>query len=189
MMPVNGKRPEKTAWLAKLGLLALSIGVPLLLADFSLKQLKLPRNNDRVMLLAGSSLQSGPHGYRRYQAHAKVEQAAVYGNKLGYRYTYHTNNLGLVSQPDLGTTEPIDLAIVGDSYTEGQGGYPWILELQANPLAAHNQRSINYAIAGSGVGDFRAAALHAKSMHQARKLLVLIYFFLKMIIIILCGLY
>jgi len=125
------------------------------------------------MLLAGGSLQSSSNGYRRYESHSSLEQSAVYGTAIAYRYRYSSNNLGLVSTPDIKPGESVALAITGDSYSEGQGGFPWLMELQRQWLSSPGIRSINYAIAGSGFGDFAVAALTAKKNHDARKALIL----------------
>ena len=82
------------------------------------------------MLLAGSSLYSDLDGFRRYEPNKNVEQLAIYDKDIAYRYNYKTNNKGLDSYPDLQKYDDIDLAINGDSFSEGQGGYAWVVEWQ-----------------------------------------------------------
>ncbi|MEI8251798.1 MAG: hypothetical protein WCF98_11560 [Synechococcus sp. ELA057] len=149
------------------------MSIPILLADLTLKVLQLPRNSARTMLLAGSSLHSDPSGYRRYESHRQLEQTAVYGTSIAYRYRYSSNNLGLISTPDIQPGQHINLAIAGDSFSEGQGGYPWVIPLQREWLQRNGLRSINYAIAGSGFGDFAATARVARQQHRADKVLIL----------------
>ena len=117
-------------------MLLLSIAIPLIAADLTLKALQLPHSAARTMLLAGSPLATGPEGYRRYASNKALEQSAVYGNAIAYRYTYSSNNLGLVSSPDIGANQPIQLAIAGDSFTEGQGGFAWLLPKRPNNTIA-----------------------------------------------------
>lgn len=154
-------------------LLLLSIAIPLIAADLTLKALQLPHSAARTMLLAGSPLATGPEGYRRYASSRALEQSAVYGNAIAYRYTYSSNNLGLVSSPDIGSNQPIQLAIAGDSFAEGQGGFAWIRDWQQQTLTPRGVVSINYAIAGSGLEDFAVVAQAAKQQHRAQKILVL----------------
>lgn len=154
-------------------LLLLSIAIPLIAADLMLKGMQLPYSSARTMLLAGGPLATGPQGYRRYASNRALEQSAVYGNTLAYRYRYHSNNLGLVSSPDVGADEPIQLAIAGDSFAEGQGGFAWIRDWQRQTLSPRGVRSINYAMAGSGFEDFAVVAKAAKQHHRAEKILVL----------------
>lgn len=125
------------------------------------------------MLLAGGSLYTDEQGYRRYTSNKNLEQSAVYGTAIAYRSSYSSNNLGLVSTPDISPGQAIDLTIAGDSYSEGQGGFAWIKDLQKQWLKTNGILSINYAIAGSGFGDFAIAAKAAKSQHKARKILIL----------------
>ena len=154
-------------------LILISIALPLVAADIVLKTLRLPHNASRTMLLSGGHLSSGPEGFRRYPSHRKLEQTAVDGRTIAYRYSYSSNNLGLVSWPDIGTRQQVDLAIAGDSFAEGQGGFAWIKQLQQQTLKPKGVISINYAIAGSGFGDFAVAASDARQRHHARRLLVL----------------
>lgn len=159
--------------LANLLLILISITLPLVAADIVLKALKLPRNASRTMLLSGGDLSSGREGFRRYPGHRNLEQSAIYDRSIAYRYAYASNNLGLISWPDIGKGQPVDLAIAGDSYAEGQGGFAWLKQWQQQTLRPRGLLSINYAIAGSGFEDFAVAARNARTQHHAQRLLVL----------------
>ncbi len=76
------------------------------------------------MLLAGSRFYSELDGFRRYQPNKNVERLAIYDKDMAYGYNYKTNNKDLVSYTDLQKNDGIDLAINGDSFSEGQEGYP-----------------------------------------------------------------
>jgi len=162
----------KTRWL-NLGLIVIATAAPLLGADVLLRVLKLPKGSERVLLLSGSDLRSGPEGYRRYKPNRRIEHAAVYGNQLAYRFHFTSNNLGLASHGDVAPRQRIQLAIVGDSFAEGQGGYSWIGDWQRRWLLPKGIHSLNLAVGGSGFGDFAVAAKASKLNHGARKLLVL----------------
>ena len=140
-----------------------------MITDLALKNLRLPKDSNRLMLLGGSSLYTSKYGYRRYESNKLIEQLALYDDVIGYRYSYKSNNLGLISYPDLDKNNKLDFIINGDSFTEGQGGYPWIIEWQKNELKNLNKLSLNYAIAGNGFGDFLKASIHAHKIYDAKK--------------------
>ncbi len=150
-------------------LMFFSILLPLFLADIVLKNMRLPKDSNRLMLLGGSSLYSSKDGFRRYEANQNIEQLAIYNDQIAYRYFYKTNNLGLVSYPNLKDNDNLDVVINGDSFTEGQGGFPWIVDWQKKELQESNILSLNYAIAGNGFGDFLKASLHARKIYNAKK--------------------
>ena len=128
-------------------LMFFSILLPLFLADIVLKNMRLPKDSNRLMLLGGSSLYSSKDGFRRYEANQNIEQLAIYNDQIAYRYFYKTNNLGLVSYPNLKDNDNLDVVINGDSFTEGQGGFPWIVDWQKKELqeALYEVKSvINY---------------------------------------------
>ena len=155
--------------LINLFLILFSTLFPIFIADLVLKNLRLPKDYDRLMILSGSGLYSGKEGYKRYESNKYVEQMAIYGNKFAYRYGYETNNLGLVSFPNLNKLDELDLVINGDSLTEGQGGYAWVPDWQKNELTELNILSLNYAIAGNGFADFLRSSIHAKEIFKAKK--------------------
>ena len=159
----------KNSKLINIILIFFSSLLPILAADFILKNLRLPKDSSRIMLLAGSSLYSSKNGYRRYEANKNIEQIAIYHDQIAYRYFYNSNNLGLVSYPDLKNNIELDLTINGDSFAEGQGGYPWIIEWQKNELKKLDILSLNYAIAGNGFGDFLKASSNARKNYNAKK--------------------
>ena len=157
------------AKLINIFLVLFSSFLPIYIADLVLKNLRLPRDSSRLMLLAGSSLYSDLDGFRRYEPNKNVEQLAIYDKDIAYRYNYKTNNKGLVSYPDLQKKDVINLAINGDSFSEGQGGYPWVVEWQKNELKNLNIISLNYSIAGNGFEDFLKGSIHSKKYYNASR--------------------
>ncbi len=143
--------------------------IPIFITDLILKNLRLPEDSNRLMLLAGSSLYSSEEGFRRYESNQNIEQLAIYDKNIAYRYSYKSNNLGLVSYPDISKNVKLDLVINGDSFTEGQGGFPWVVEWQKEELKKKNILSLNYAIAGNGFGDFLRASINASRFYDAKK--------------------
>lgn len=143
--------------------------LPIFISDLILKNLRLPKDSNRLMLLAGSSLYSSAEGFRRYESNKNIEQFAIYDKYVAYRYSYKSNNLGLVSYPDINKGVELDLVINGDSFSEGQGGFPWVVEWQKKELKKKNLLSLNYAIAGNGFGDFLRASINASNFYNAKK--------------------
>jgi len=163
----------RSARLKEALLVGIAISAPVLIADLTLKALRLPRSSARTMLLAGSPLYTSNQGYRRYAGNRTIEQSAVYGATIAYRYQYASNNKGLISAENINPGQSINLAIAGDSFGEGQGGFPWIKSWQRELQKNHQIRSINYSIAGSGFEDFAITAEAAKTDHNAKKVLIL----------------
>ena len=143
--------------------------LPIFIADLILKNLRLPKDSSRLMLLAGSSLYSVEDGYKRYESNKNIEQLAIHKNKIAYRYSYKTNNKGLVSYPDLEDNDDVNLVSHGDSLGEGVGGFPWIVEWQKNELKNLNILSVNYSIAGNGFVDFLKSSTYSKKNHNNSK--------------------
>lgn len=74
-----------------------------------------------------------------YEPHRDVREVAVYRDGLGrmaveYDCHYRTDGMGLVgNDPGAGGEDgrrDFDLLVIGDSFTQGQGGCPWIGELR-----------------------------------------------------------
>jgi len=154
-------------------LVIVSTAVVLFVADLILKELKLPSKYRAIQLLSGSKLYTDESGVRRYEPSKDVEQAALAEDEISYRYKYRTNNLGFVSKYDHLFGRPLDLAIVGDSVSEGQEVGPWLDVVQQDLWERHGRTSQNLAIAGNGFVDFERGAAYAKSILGARKVMVI----------------
>jgi hypothetical protein len=97
-----------------------------------------------------------------YQPDRKVRSVAVYGfpvssflpaarYRIEYDCTHTTNNLGLVQERDVRPGEHATL-VLGDSFTEGQGGCPWFDKLAKRVDGA---LLINGGLLGAGPVQWR----------------------------------
>jgi hypothetical protein len=144
----------------------------LLIADITLKLLKIPVMYRAVLLLSGSKLFTDESGVRRYEPNKDVEQAGYINGDLAYRYKYRTNNLGLVSKYDYDIKKPLDLMVVGDSVTEGQEVGPWFNDIEEHLWKTSRKTTQNFAIAGNGFVEFERAAEFAKKKLNAQKAMI-----------------
>jgi hypothetical protein len=105
-----------------------------------------------------------------YQPGRTIRSVAVYGFPLGgilpaarfrveYDCTHATNNLGLVQERDVQPGEHATL-VLGDSFTEGQGGCPWFDALARRMSGI---RLINGGLMGAGPVQWRELVSHLQS--------------------------
>ncbi|WP_269622669.1 hypothetical protein [Prochlorococcus marinus] len=158
-------------FLIRLMLILLSMFIPIAAADLILKQLNLPKQNGRIMLLGGGSLKTDEENLiRKYTPNRTIRHAAVYGKNVIYDYTFKTNKYGFRNtySCNLETKNPI-VAITGDSFTEGQGSkISWTKDLQFK-LCNIGTDSINLAMPGYGIIDMSNSLVFAKKRLNAEK--------------------
>lgn len=109
----------------------------------------------RYMLLKSidsSSVFKNINNFFTYQPNQKIKSTAYYfiNNQWikEYEYFFPTNNLGLVQSTNTLTNKD-SLLILGDSYTEGQGSYPWFEKFRDSNKNIDLQL-INGGILGTG---------------------------------------
>ena len=105
-----------------------------------------------------------------YNPHSQITSLATYGfpgklskfpslnHRIEYSCKYRTNNLGLVQRRNI-RSEDKSVLILGDSFTEGQGGCPWFPELEdhfSTPL-------INGGLQGYGLLQWKLLTRHLLS--------------------------
>jgi hypothetical protein len=106
-----------------------------------------------------------------YAPHRTLRSVAVYGfpgagylpamhYRVEYDCLYPTNNLGLVQTTDVRSGESATL-VLGDSFTEGQGGCPWFPKLEAR---LQSQRLLNGGLQGAGASQWKHLASHLRSL-------------------------
>lgn len=88
----------------------------------------------------------------------RIRDVAVYNGKIEYDMCYQTNNFGSRDNLDYSGNDSAErrYAFVGDSFTAGEGGYPWVSELRNKLVAAEKKVSIyNLALPGAGFLHFQ----------------------------------
>ena len=151
--------PRKDA-LINLAVATISLFIPLTVADIILKSMNLPADNSRIMLLSDRGLATSANtGTRRYKSNSRYRHVAIYGQTVEYDYYFQTdpNGFRLTYDCPISKTKfklpnnKYQLAIAGDSFTEGQGSnLVWISSVQKE-VCRRNARSVNTSMAGVGI--------------------------------------
>ncbi len=94
-----------------------------------------------------------------YVPRQTIREVGIYNGQVEYDMHYKTNNLGLIDNIDYPENIPdgksIRMAVVGDSFTAGNGGFSWVpalrdyLENQSSSVAVYN-----LGVLGSGIETF-----------------------------------
>jgi hypothetical protein len=94
----------------------------------------------RFLYISPHAFQNRTEAVWTYQPNTSIREVAVYGVPslfrerprmiIEYDCTMKSNNLGFLQERDIGTDE-MSTVVIGDSFTEGQGGCPWVDRLQA----------------------------------------------------------
>lgn len=93
----------------------------------------------------------------KYQPNSKIRNIAVYQRLFGFKVEYDckfdTNKLGFVNTGEI--SKSADFLILGDSFTEGQGGCPWLTK---NAISDDDNLSkfkiLNGGLQGTGILQF-----------------------------------
>jgi len=98
----------------------------------------------------------GKDGLWTYRPNSKIVAAAVYHLSkftgwIEYRCVVETNKFGLVATNFGDRSDIVDYLVLGDSFTEGQGGCPWLTK---NTLNETDPTIINAGLQGSGIQHF-----------------------------------
>ncbi len=115
----------------------------------------------RLSFISSKAFENKSEGLWTYRPHTAIREVAVYAVALPYPFKtdlvvesdcrMKSNNLGLLQRDDIeaGTNATV---IVGDSFTEGQGGCPWFDRLQSR---RKTDRLVNGGLMGTGVEQWR----------------------------------
>jgi hypothetical protein len=97
-------------------------------------------------------------GVVRFAKHKKVREIVIYNREIEYDVSLDTNDMGLLDDRDYGGTTSYmrRVAIVGDSFTAGEGCMPWIPKLSKHVSKTYRDVFIyNLGIPGTGFPNFR----------------------------------
>jgi len=153
---------RKSFYLLKSILLVLGISILLL----ELVGLLIPSNHyywhNRQLFASQNAFRPiGENGLWTYQPNSQIQTAATYfltkqHGWLEYRCNLQTNSLGL-TQTNYTDQKQVDFLVLGDSFTEGLGGCPWLTK---ENLAKEKVRAtvINGGLQGGGIANFELLA-------------------------------
>jgi hypothetical protein len=87
-----------------------------------------------------------------YVPHSELRNLTVFFSdrdfEIEYDYRFHSNNLGLVQETDI-IPERESVLLLGDSFTEGQGGPPWFRQISPE-IEKLGYQPINGGLMGTG---------------------------------------
>ena len=111
--------------------------------------------NHRYQFAAKDSFRILKEGLWSYQPTELIRTAAVYGFPFGtlwveYECSFQTSRFGLI-QAHSQELKAYDLVVLGDSFTEGQGGCPWLTAEATKDL---DISVINGGLQGAGISAF-----------------------------------
>ena len=137
-----------------------SLLIPLFVFDLLLKLFRLdPQGGSRQMFLVSSYISNQNNlKYRHYMPSSVPTHVTTVNDQVEYQYQFHTDKLGFrVTYSCMNQASPSRfISIHGDSFTEGQGvAKPWIVAFQKS-ICSKGLQSINMAMPGNGISDFRA---------------------------------
>ncbi|MEI6437720.1 MAG: HAD hydrolase-like protein [Candidatus Omnitrophota bacterium] len=144
-------------------LVMVSICVACLLGEVLIRAFHLgvwDKAEEKDLMWGDPNFETDASGAVRFAKNASVRELAVYGDHIEYSIFYKTNNMGFVDDIDYGTgVEPSGfkkkIAFVGDSFSVGSAGYPWVTQLRHDLAASGKQIMIyNFSVPGTGVQHF-----------------------------------
>lgn len=111
---------------------------------------------NRSLFISQDAFRSiGDDGLWTYRPEMTIDTAATYHlsrfeHWLEYRCRFETNALGLI-RTNAQTSGEVDFLVLGDSFTEGHGGCPWLTEetLKNTPYTV-----MNGGLQSNGIADF-----------------------------------
>lgn len=108
---------------------------------------------DRVLFYTFPAFVDDGLGSVRYAPSTDIREVAIFGDHIDYDQTYSSNNLGFFDSIDYVPAEPgvYGIAFIGDSFTAGTGGYPWVPELRAHLADPNSTRIYNLGVGSSSI--------------------------------------
>lgn len=158
----------------------LVLGLSLLLLE--LVGLLIPSNhyywhNRQLFASLGAFRPIGDQGLWTYQPNSHIQTAATYflskqHGWLEYRCKLQTNTFGL-TQTNFTNQKQVDFLVLGDSFTEGLGGCPWLTKenLEAHKISA---TVINGGLQGGGIKNFELLTRWLESQVQIKNIFLVV---------------
>ena len=137
------------------------------------------RWEDRLMFFSGGRIFENFDGGFKYVANQRIGAETYYISTddrsrldLEFKYTIHTNNLGLVQSADVSPDKPAIL-FLGDSFMEGQGASPWFYNMEAGADEVQPAyQIINGGILATGIEQFRNLYDHLSDKAPIEKVII-----------------
>lgn len=169
---------RKSFRLLKSTLLVLGISILLL----ELVGLLIPSNhyywNNRQLFASQDAFRPiGENGLWTYQPNSQIQTASTYfltkqHGWLEYRCNLQTNSLGL-TQTNYTGQKQADFLVLGDSFTEGLGGCPWLTKENLEKEKV-NGTVINGGLQGGGIANFELLTRWLEPQVQIKNLILVV---------------
>lgn len=108
---------------------------------------------DRVLFYTFPAFVDDGLGSVRYAPRAVIREVAIFGAHIDYDRQYSTNNLGFLDSVDYTPADPDvhDVVFIGDSFTAGTGGYPWVPDLRKRLADPTSTRIYNLGVGSASI--------------------------------------
>tara|TARA_B100001057_G_C22871553_1_gene959224 strand:- start:13206 stop:14336 length:1131 start_codon:yes stop_codon:yes gene_type:complete len=135
--------------------------------------------DQRYMTLSSNSIQnetSTKIPFWKYKPLSKIRSIGLYANfletKIEYDCIFNTNKYGFVNTGDIGNF--VDYLVVGDSFTEGVGGCPWLTKktILEEPRL-DNIKIINGGLMSAGVRKFEQILYYTRNELKVKNLVII----------------
>ena len=156
------------------------LGISILLLE--LVGLLIPSNhyywNNRQLFASQDAFRPiGENGLWTYQPNSQIQTAATYfltkqHGWLEYRCNLQTNSLGL-TQTNYTDQKQVDFLVLGDSFTEGLGGCPWLTKENLEKEKV-NGTVINGGLQGGGIANFELLTRWLEPQVQIKNLILVV---------------
>lgn len=154
-MSVSPRSAKPSLMFKNLLLLSVTVALSLLLVEIVLRFAGTGSYSDagRVLFYSHPALTVDDQGVVTYVPDSVHRAVAVYGEKIDYDTTHDVNNWGFVDEKDypFAGNHGMNVAFVGDSFTESAGGIRTWVELLRERERPGNPAFYNFGIGGTGL--------------------------------------
>ena len=143
-----------------LTILAVSTVLAILGAELAIRALFSEATfRDQFLMWSSPLFLMEENGAIRHLPDQEVREVAVYEGEIEYDIRFRTNNFGFIDEidyePTSGNSDKRSVVFVGDSFTAGTGGGPWVAELRERVIKYSDEVLIyNLGLVGAGFEHF-----------------------------------
>jgi hypothetical protein len=155
-----------------------SVFAGLLIIEVALRLFWSEPPSARFLFITADTVGNVASGVPSFKPNASVHEVSIYKAPAGgfateYDVRFHTNNQGNVQLADTFCNRAT-VAVVGDSFTQGQGSVPWFYDLEKNiPTGAQTPQLVNLGFMGTGVAIWKRALEHYRSCYELSKIVLI----------------
>lgn len=146
-------KPVHTARLLLLSLTAIAVTLTAVELVLRVGAINVHSVYDRVLFYTFPAFVDDGLGSVRYAPNSEIREVAVFGEQIDYDRRHRSNNLGFLDNIDYEPAEAgvYGVVFVGDSFTAGTGGYPWVPELRKRVHNGQSTRIYNLGVGSASI--------------------------------------